>query len=83
MKYILMAYVNEGAWPKMTKAEQEQGAAAYMAYSEALNKAGVLAGSNRSAAYIFSDHGPDRERQSRRCWMARMSIRKSSSAATF
>jgi hypothetical protein len=47
MKYILMAYVNEGAWPKMTKAEQEQGAAAYMAYAEALTKAGVLAGSNR------------------------------------
>jgi hypothetical protein len=34
MKYFLMAYVNEAAWPKMTKAEQEQGA-------------GVLAGSNR------------------------------------
>jgi len=47
MKYFLMAYVNEGAWPKMTKAEQEQGAAAYMAYGEALTKAGVLAGSNR------------------------------------
>jgi hypothetical protein len=42
-----MAYVNEGAWPKMTKAEQEQGAAAYMAYAEALTKAGVLGGSNR------------------------------------
>src|ERR1019366_4582062 len=47
MKYILMTYVNEGAWPKMTKAEQEQGAAAYMAYGEALKKAGALAGSNR------------------------------------
>jgi hypothetical protein len=47
MKYLLMTYVNEAAWPKMTKAEQEQGAAAYMAYSEALAKSGVLAGSNR------------------------------------
>jgi len=47
MKYILMTYVNEGAWPKMTKAEQEQGAAAYMAYGEALQKAGALVGSNR------------------------------------
>lgn len=47
MKYILMTYVNEGAWPKMTKAEQEQGAAAYMAYGEALKKAGALVGSNR------------------------------------
>ncbi|HYW43019.1 MAG TPA: YciI family protein [Bryobacteraceae bacterium] len=47
MQYILMLYVNEGAWPKMTKAEQEQGVAAYMAYAEALTKAGVLKGSNR------------------------------------
>jgi hypothetical protein len=47
MKYILMAYVDETAWPKMTKAEQEQGVAAYMAYTEALTKAGVMAGSNR------------------------------------
>lgn len=47
MKYLLMTYVNEAGWPKLTKAEQEQGAAAYMAYGEALTKAGVLAGSNR------------------------------------
>lgn len=47
MKYMLMTYVNESGWTKMTKAEQEQGAAAYMAYGEALKKAGALAGSNR------------------------------------
>ena len=47
MKYMLMAYVNESGWPSMTKAEQEQGMAAYMAYGEALTKAGVLVGSNR------------------------------------
>src|SRR5260370_8821579 len=47
MKYILMAYVNESGWPKMTKAEQEQGMAAYMAYGEAMTKAGILLGSNR------------------------------------
>jgi hypothetical protein len=47
MKYMLMAYVNESGWPTMTKAEQEQGIAAYMAYGEALTKAGVLLGSNR------------------------------------
>jgi len=47
MKYILMAYVNETAWPNMTKAEQDQGMAAYMAYAEGLTKEGVLAGSNR------------------------------------
>jgi hypothetical protein len=49
MKYMLMAYVNEAGWPKMTKAEQEQGMAAYMAYTEALQEAGVYQGSNRLA----------------------------------
>jgi hypothetical protein len=47
MKYMLMAYVNEAGWTQLTKDEQEQGAAAYMAYSEALTKAGVLTGSGR------------------------------------
>ena len=47
MQYLLMVYVDEGGWPKLTKAEQEQGVAAYMAYAEALTKAGVLKGSNR------------------------------------
>ena len=47
MQYILMLYVNEAGWPKLTKAEQEQGVAAYTAYTEALKKAGVLAGNNR------------------------------------
>jgi len=28
MKYMLMAYVHEAGWPKLTKAEQEQGVAA-------------------------------------------------------
>jgi hypothetical protein len=47
MQYILMLYVNEAGWTKLTKAEQEQGVAAYRAYTEALTKAGVLIGSNR------------------------------------
>jgi hypothetical protein len=42
MQYILMLYANEAAWPKMTKTEQEQGVAAYSAYTEALAAAGVL-----------------------------------------
>jgi hypothetical protein len=50
LQYILMTYVNEAGWPKLTKAEQEQGIAAYMAYTEALTKAGVLRGSNRLQA---------------------------------
>jgi hypothetical protein len=47
MQYILMLYVNEAGWPKLTKAEQEQGMAAYNAYTEALTKSGALAGSGR------------------------------------
>ncbi len=47
MQYILMIYSSEGAWSQMSPAEQEQGVAAYNAYTEALKKAGVLAGANR------------------------------------
>lgn len=47
MQYLLVLYANEAGWPKMTQAEQQQGMAAYMAYSEALTQAGVLKGSNR------------------------------------
>lgn len=47
MQYMLMNYVNEAGWSKLTKAEQQQGVAAYQAYSEALTKAGVLKTSNR------------------------------------
>ena len=47
MQFMLMAYVRERDWPTMTKAEQEQGMAAYTAYSEAITKAGVLKSSGR------------------------------------
>lgn len=47
MQFLLMLYANEGGWDKLTKAEQDQGVAAYRAYTEALAKAGVLVGSNR------------------------------------
>ncbi len=50
MQYILMSYVNEAGWSNLTKAEQEQGIAAYAAYTEALTKAGALKGSNRLGA---------------------------------
>ena len=41
MQYLLMVYVNEAGWVKLTPAEQQQGVAAYNAYTEALKKAGV------------------------------------------
>lgn len=47
MQYMLMLYVPEAGWARMTKTEQERGAAAYMAYADALDKAGVLKGVNR------------------------------------
>jgi hypothetical protein len=47
MQYMLMLYVREGNWSKLTKAEQEQGVAAYTAYTEALRTAGVFVGGNR------------------------------------
>jgi len=42
MEYMLLLYVDESGWPKLSKAEQEQGMAAYRAYTEALKKAGVF-----------------------------------------
>jgi len=50
MQYLLMLYVNQAGWSKLTPAEQEQGVAAYSAYTGALAKAGVLKGANRLQA---------------------------------
>jgi hypothetical protein len=47
MQYILLLYANENGWSNMTKTEQEQGVAAYTAYTEALKKAGVLSTASR------------------------------------
>lgn len=42
MEFMLMVHVQESGWEGLTKDQQEQGMAAYMAYTEALAKAGVL-----------------------------------------
>ncbi len=47
MKYILMLHIDETAFPKLSPEEQQQGLAAYAAYTEALTKAGVVVGWNR------------------------------------
>jgi hypothetical protein len=49
MQYLLMLYVDESGWPKLTPAQQEQGMAAYVSYTEALAKAGALASNGRLA----------------------------------
>lgn len=47
MEYMLMIYVNEAGWPKLSTAQQEQGMAAYTAYTEAMQKAGVFKSGGR------------------------------------
>jgi hypothetical protein len=47
MKYMLLIYTNEAAAQAASKAQTDQMIAAYGAYTEAVTKAGILAGSNR------------------------------------
>jgi hypothetical protein len=47
MQYLLLLHANEGSFAQMTPEQQQQGMAAYMAYTEALVKAGAYIGSNR------------------------------------
>jgi hypothetical protein len=47
MQYLLLLHVDESSWPKLTRGQQQQGMAAYAAYTEALQKAGVFKGGNR------------------------------------
>lgn len=47
MQYMLTIYADEAGYNRMTPAEQEKGYAAYMAYAEALTKAGALKASGR------------------------------------
>jgi hypothetical protein len=47
MQYMLLIHSEEGGWARMSKAEQEQGMAAYVAYGQALKAAGAYVGSDR------------------------------------
>jgi hypothetical protein len=47
MQYLLLIYGNEAGMQSATKTQTEQMIAAYGAYTEAMKKAGILAGSNR------------------------------------
>ena len=47
MQYLLALYSDEKQWEKMTPEQQQQGGAAYMAYTQALQAAGVFRASNR------------------------------------
>jgi hypothetical protein len=47
MKYLLMIYNDEVAYQARSKADADATMGAYAAYTEALQKAGVLVGGNR------------------------------------
>ena len=47
MQYLLLLNAEETSFMRMTPEQQQQGMAAYMAYTEALIKAGAYKGSNR------------------------------------
>jgi hypothetical protein len=47
MQYLLTLYAEEAGFQRLTAEQQQQGVAAYMAYTEALKQAGALVGSNR------------------------------------
>src|SRR5580765_2157984 len=47
MQYLLTLYIQEDGWTSLTPEQQKEGVAAYMAYGEALRKAGAYVGSNR------------------------------------
>jgi hypothetical protein len=47
MQFLLTLYSDDSGWNKMTPEQQQQGVAAYAAYGQALEAAGVLKGSNR------------------------------------
>jgi len=47
MQYLLLLHADEAGFSNMTPEQQKQGLAAYMAYNEALTKAGVYKGGNR------------------------------------
>ena len=47
MQYLLVLHAEEAGFGRMTPEQQQQGMAAYVTYTEALNKAGAYKGSNR------------------------------------
>jgi hypothetical protein len=47
MKYMLLIYANEAAYETRSKPQADATLAAYGAYTEALQKAGIMAGANR------------------------------------
>jgi hypothetical protein len=47
MQYLFLLYSNDAGWDKLSPEQQQQGVAAYGAYTKALKEAGVHISSNR------------------------------------
>jgi hypothetical protein len=47
VQYLFLLHVDESGWPKLSREQQQQGMAAYAAYTDALQKARVFKGGNR------------------------------------
>jgi hypothetical protein len=47
MQYLLMTYVDEAGWPRLTPDEQAAGMAAYGAFTQAMADEGVLVSAGR------------------------------------
>jgi hypothetical protein len=47
MQYLMMLWLEEDGWLRLTKDEQQKQMGAYTAFREAIGKAGVFKGSNR------------------------------------
>jgi hypothetical protein len=56
MKYMLLIYANESAFQGLPKAEAERGMAAYQAYTEAMQQAGVRVASDRLQPVASATH---------------------------
>ena len=63
MEYMLLIYSDNAQFEAMSPSQQSEGMAAYGAYTEALQKAGVLRGSNRLRPAQRRHHRAPRGRQ--------------------
>jgi hypothetical protein len=67
MQYLCLLYSDDSQWDKMSPQQQQQGIAAYAAYTQALKEAGVLVGANRlrpaATATTIHASGPNAKMQ--------------------
>ena len=67
MQYLCLLYSDDSQWDKMSPEQQQQGIAAYGAYTQALHQAGVYVSANRlrpaATATTISISGPNAKMQ--------------------